>query len=189
MIKIKDLHFERAADWLLHTMAVAKELEESLNVGHRRIRRAAQGHNLPEEDAEWPDIRLAGVNALEQSFWRHPLDGKAAVCRLAVVFVHVHVASQPKVGNLEDTIFADQHVPSRQISMNALHKERKNVTLDNAEPHNDWWYLFRFEIIHTTSNLVGERDEIFVRKRVLTHPPAVGELDRVFVRSIAELPY
>ena len=52
MIKIKDLHFERAADWLLHTMAVAKELEESLNVGHRRIRRAAQGHNLPEEDAE-----------------------------------------------------------------------------------------------------------------------------------------
>ena len=52
IIKIKDLHFERAADWLLHAMAVAKELEESLNVGHRRIRRAAQGHNLPEEDAE-----------------------------------------------------------------------------------------------------------------------------------------
>jgi hypothetical protein len=25
--------------------------------------------------------------------------------------VHVHVAGQTKIGNLQDTIFADQHVP------------------------------------------------------------------------------
>ena len=103
-------------------MAVAQELEESLDIGYRRIRRAAQGHNLPEENAERPDVRLASVDALKQSFWRHPLDRQAAISRLAIILVHVHVAGQTKIGNLQNTIFADQHVSGGQIAVNTLQK-------------------------------------------------------------------
>ena len=109
--KKKLLHFEGARYWLLHAVSVAQKLEESLDIGYRRIRRAAQGHNLPEENAERPDVRLASVDALKQSFWRHPFDRQSAISRLAIILVHVHVAGQTKIGNLQDTIFADQHVP------------------------------------------------------------------------------
>lgn len=122
-----DLHFEGAADGLLHAVAVAQQLEEFLDVGHRRVGRSAQRHDLPQEDAERPHVRLAGVNALEQGFRRHPFDRKPAVGGLAVVFVHVDVTRQSEVGDLEDAVVADQDVARRQVAVDALEMDREKT--------------------------------------------------------------
>ncbi len=106
-------------------MSVPKELEEPLNVGDRRIRSTTKRHDLPEEDAKGPDVRLARVHALEEGFGCHPLDGKPAVCRLAVVLVHVNVTGQAEIGNLEHAVLAHQHVPGGQIPVDALDREKK----------------------------------------------------------------
>ncbi len=115
-----DLHFKRTTDGLLHPVAVPEELEQSLDVGHRRVRGATQRHDFPQQDSKGPDVRLARVDALEQGFGRHPFHGQAAVSRLAVVLVHVNVSCQSKVGNLQDKVVRDEHVAGRQISVNAL---------------------------------------------------------------------
>ena len=102
-----DLHFQRAADGFLHAVAIAEQLEELLDVGDGGVGRPAQRHNLPEEDAEGPHVRLAGVDALEQGFGRHPLDGQPAVGGLPVVLVHVDVSRQSEIGDLEHAVVAD----------------------------------------------------------------------------------
>lgn len=101
-------------------MSVPQELEETLNVGHGRVRCPAERHDLPEEDAEGPNVRLARVDTLEESLRSHPLDGQPAVRRLAVVLVHVHVSGEAKVGDLEDAVLAYEHIPGGQVPMNAL---------------------------------------------------------------------
>ena len=102
------------------TRTLPQELEELLYAGHAGVGSAAQRHDLPQQDAEAPHVRLQremlvvtchrhqqlwaghaadldGVSAVEQGLGRHPLDRQPAVPHLAVVVVTVHVSRQPEV--------------------------------------------------------------------------------------------
>ena len=120
------LHFKRAADGFLHAMAIAEKLEEPFDVGHGRIGSASEGHDFPQEDAERPHVRLAGIDALEQRFRGHPFDRQSSISRFAVILVHVHVPRQTEIGDFQDAIVADQDVAGRQIPVDALNQYKSH---------------------------------------------------------------
>ena len=64
------------------TAGPCTHLEELLDGGDGGVWVGAERHDLPEEDAEGPDVRLRRVAPLEERLGRHPLDGQPAVaCR------------------------------------------------------------------------------------------------------------
>ena len=52
----------------LHAVAGAEQGEQLLDGGDGRVGGGTQGHDLPQEDAEGPDVRLDGVSEEEKDY-------------------------------------------------------------------------------------------------------------------------
>ena len=76
--------------------------DEPHDLGGRlaRVGGRAQGHDLPHEDAEGPDVGLGGVAVVVERLGRHPADGEAALGLALVDVVGHHVAGEAEVSHL-----------------------------------------------------------------------------------------
>ena len=63
-------------------MAVPQQLEELLDGGDGGVRVRPHRHDLPQEHAERPHVRLRRVPPLEERLRGHPLDGQPATRRV-----------------------------------------------------------------------------------------------------------
>ena len=76
----EDVDVDGAVGRAFHSVTIAQELEELLNVRDGGVGRGTQGHDLPEEDAKGPDVRVGGVPSLvEEGLGGHPADGHHAL--------------------------------------------------------------------------------------------------------------
>lgn len=71
-----------------------------LSVGLSGVGPLSQGHDLPEQDPERPDVGLGGVDPVEQGLRGHPSKGEHPALS-PVVVVLVDVPRQPKVPDLD----------------------------------------------------------------------------------------
>ena len=101
----KLVHLGGTAWRTLHPVA---RLQQLVHVGQLdpRVRRHAVGGNLPEENAESPNVGLGGELVVGQAFRGRPLDGELCA-RMSRVGVVPDQASQAEVGHLDHVVLAD----------------------------------------------------------------------------------
>lgn len=82
-----------------------------LFVRHAVIGLERERKDLPEADAERPNVTFGRVLVVEYTFERHPAYGDCIAVVAAVIVRKVHLLRESKVGDLHSHVFTDQAIP------------------------------------------------------------------------------
>jgi hypothetical protein len=146
---------------------------------HTWIGNLPQRKDFPKDNSVRPHVGLAGKDAINQGFNRHPLDrhqsltfkilfyGNVDVVFLFsdylfsffVIFFVIHFLRHSKVGHFCNSIVSEQNVAGGQITMENLSVIMRVIS-SNIYVFTRKTYLFANQVVHSSSYLKRPRNEI-----------------------------
>jgi len=105
--------------------ATSPNIMQNLDVVPCGIRLLPHGDDLPQEDPERPNVRLASEDPVNQRLGGHPPDGQHALAFFAVVVVFVNIPGESEVPDFDDARLGvaagHKAVPGREVAVHEVH--------------------------------------------------------------------